>query len=96
MHQGLDGWYIETDLEFAEAKKCAIIVWTMKPARPHGHVGVAIDDTYRGVALWFAHASLSKGFDRDKMFHVMNDDGTYESDYFYNRLDKIFEVKGVE
>lgn len=96
MYQGLDGWTLLTEFEFADAKKCAIIVWTMKPERPHGHVGVTTDDTYHKVALWFAHASSSQGFDHDKMFHVPNGDGTFESDYFYDRLDKIFEVKGVE
>jgi len=96
MYMGLDGWTIQTEFEFETAKRCAIIVWTMKPARPHGHVGITTDDTYRKSALWFAHASSSQGFDHDKMYKFINEDGTIEDDYFHKRLDKIFEVKGVQ
>lgn len=95
MYEGLDGWAIKAELEFENGKKCSIIVWTMQDNRPHGHVGIEIEDTYKKVALWFAHAG-SGGFAKGKMYKFFNEDGSLEDDYFHKRLDKIFEVEGVE
>jgi hypothetical protein len=55
MAKGLGGWSF-ADISFEEGKFASMVIMTMKPERPDGHVGMLTDPSH------MVHASSTRGF----------------------------------